>query len=115
MLPAQSCGAEIVDGISRFWSFLKSDECQILFLVLATVRALFFYLLRSPLREARELAYTMAIAAIISGCIAISEAPRTRWFTKLAAHCGDQRGFASRGNTPRSSYEPRRQSADRDD
>jgi hypothetical protein len=114
MLPPPSCGAEIVETVSRFWSFLKSDECQVLFVVLATARALFFYLLRSPLREARELACTMAAAAIISGCIAISEIPRAHWFTKLAEHCEGQRGFASRDKTPSGTYEPRRQSADKD-
>ena len=94
MLPPQSCGAEIIETVSGFWSFLKSGECQIMFVVLATVRAVFFYLLRSPMREARELACTMAVAAIISGCIAISEIPRAHWFTKLAEHCESQRGFA---------------------
>jgi len=112
--PQYSCGAELIANASRLWLFLKSQECQMLFLVLATIRALFYYLLRSPLREARELAYTMALTALFSGMIAISEAPRPQWFTKLATYCVDHSRFASRDMAPSSADKARREPADRD-
>ena len=100
MVISDSCGIELVDTLSRFWLFLKSDECQILFLILASIRALFYYLLRSPLREAKELAYAMAATGLFAAWIAISESPRPQWAMKLAERCTYSTGYASSDRTP---------------
>lgn len=106
------CATELVDNLSRLWNFLNSEVCETLLLILATIKAAFYCLLRSPDREARELACAIAVVALFSCYIAVTESPRPQWVTRLATQCDGLGSYAGRDRVPSNTGENRRQSAD---
>ncbi len=69
----EPCVAIAVDTIDHAWKFFNSDEGHYLFVSLATLRAIFYYLGRSSLPEANELAHTLAVALAALLVIAVTE------------------------------------------
>lgn len=67
------CVAVAVDTIDQAWKFFRSDEGHYLFGSLATLRAIIYYLGRSSLPEANELAHTLAIALAALLVVAVTE------------------------------------------
>jgi hypothetical protein len=86
-----SCGVALFSEFERFWLFLKSNECQLLFLSFATLRAVFYYLRRHRMREARELAHVMLATGLFAAFIAISETYPPKWMTRLVIECTESR------------------------
>ncbi len=74
MLMPEPCAAAVLSDLKTLWTFLQSDTVRLLFLSLASLRALVYLLLKDPRPEARELACTIAVAASILLAIAIQEA-----------------------------------------
>jgi len=89
------CGTDLANELTRFWTFLKSDQGQMVFLVTATIRAIFYYLLRNPLPEARELACAISAVGVFVTLIAVSEAPRPQWAEQLIVHCTEALGHVT--------------------
>ena len=58
-----------------------------LFLIAATTRAAFHYLIKSPLHEARELANVIALTCIFGLAISVCETYPPKWMTQLANAC----------------------------
>lgn len=69
----EPCIAIAVDTIDQAWKFFNSDEGHYLFVSLATLRAIFYYLGRSSLPEANELAHTLAVALAVLLVAAVTE------------------------------------------
>jgi hypothetical protein len=73
MFEIESCQSILVNYFERILTFATSWHGQLVFMSAATVRAIFYYLLRNPMREARELAYVLAATGAFSLWIALSE------------------------------------------
>jgi FlaA1/EpsC-like NDP-sugar epimerase len=69
----EPCIAIAVETIDQAWKFFNSDEGHYLFVSLATLRAIFYYLGRSTLPEANELAHTLAVALAVLLVAAVTE------------------------------------------
>ncbi|MFY9657202.1 MAG: hypothetical protein WAK01_11555 [Methylocystis sp.] len=71
-------------GLWQGWNFLKSDEGHLVFASIATLRAIFYYLRRSPLPEASDLAHVLAVTLAVIVVIAVSE---NQTAIKIALQC----------------------------
>jgi hypothetical protein len=87
MLISETCNELLVGDLKHLWSFMKSDDGQMAFLSLATIRALFYYLLRNPLPEARELGCAALVMCLLGLWVAISQSYPPKWMTQLVAAC----------------------------
>jgi hypothetical protein len=67
------CADVFITAAQQAWIFLKSDGGHIVFASLATVRAIFYYLRRSPLPEADQLANAFVAGLLVLAIIAITE------------------------------------------
>ncbi len=92
------CVAVAVETVDQAWKFFRSDEGHYLFGSLATLRAIFYYLGRSSLPEANELAHTLAIALAALLVVAVTE---NKAAIKYALQCK-----SSPLNLPKSSPKP---------
>jgi hypothetical protein len=81
---AGSCLDALTGGLRQGWSILKSDEGHLVFASLATLRAIFYYLRRSPLPEASDLAHALAVTLAVIAVIMVSE---NKTAIKIAFHC----------------------------
>ena len=84
-----------------------------LLLVMATIRALFLHLLRSPLREARELACAIAVAGLFATSVAIIEINPPRWMAQFLTQCKDSHGPIAVGSTISPIHEGHREALER--
>jgi hypothetical protein len=82
-----SCLSILMNDVISIWSFIKSDKGHLLFLIAATTRAIFHYLIKSPLREARELANIITLTCIFGIAISVCETYPPKWMTQLANAC----------------------------
>ncbi len=89
MTGTEPCATAIISNFERFWTFLVSYEAQLLFMCAATVRAIFYYLLRSPMREARDLAYAIAATGLFGLLIAITESHPPAWAARIVEACAN--------------------------
>src|SRR5271165_6399844 len=90
MLETGSCEAVLMNHFERIWAFITSWEGQLLFMVAATVRAIFYYLLRNPMPEARELAYVMAATGFFALWIAVTASYSPVSMRRLVTVCIDR-------------------------
>ena len=74
MLMPEPCAAAIASDLKSLWTFAGSDTARLLFVTLATLRALIYLLLKDPRQEARELACTIVVVTAVLLAIAIQEA-----------------------------------------
>lgn len=82
-----SCLSILMNDFISIWSFVKSDKGHLLFLIAATTRAIFYYLVKSPLREARELANVITLTCLFGFAISVCETYPPKWMTQLATAC----------------------------
>lgn len=69
----QPCAGAVAGTFQKAWHFIASNEGHVLFASLATLRAIFYYLRRSPLPEAQDLAHVLAVTLAVLVTIAVSE------------------------------------------
>lgn len=100
MSMSASCGTALISELEHFWLFLKSNDGQMLFLSLATLRAIFYYLLRHPMREARELAYVMLATGLFGLFVTVSETYPPKWMTRLVIACTETRSRVADSKVP---------------
>ncbi len=88
MLTPDPCAAAVASDLKSLWTFLQSDEARLLFITLATLRALVYLLLKDPRREARELACAIVAVTLFLSAIGIQEYhPLAK--SQTVAWCGD--------------------------
>jgi hypothetical protein len=78
MLESRHCADFLIAAFSQLWSFLMSKEGDFLFASLATGRAIFHYLRRSSVQEARELAAGLVVAMIFAVLVTVAESKVSR-------------------------------------
>ncbi len=87
MVASHACEIELIHNLVQLWEFVKSDKAQMLFLIAATVRAIFYYLMKSPLPEARELACTLVVVCCFAAAAVILEVRHQGWVKNIVAQC----------------------------
>jgi hypothetical protein len=103
MLMPEPCAAAVLSDLKTLWTFLQSDPVRLLFLSLASLRALVYLLLKDPRPEARELAWTIVATVSMLLAIAIQEAhPLAKsqsvvWCTDTQIKIAVKSGTAVRG------------------
>jgi len=75
---SQPCADLLVEALNQSLAFLKSDEGHFFFASLATARAITFYLGRSRLSQARELAAALLMAMIFAIVVAATESQTSK-------------------------------------
>ncbi len=75
MLASQPCADLLLEALNQVRSFVKSDAGRFFLASLAAARAIAFYLSRSRLSQARELAATLVAAMILAVLVVASESP----------------------------------------
>ncbi|MGO8952770.1 MAG: hypothetical protein ACLPWS_19425 [Rhodomicrobium sp.] len=105
---SQPCADLLLEALNRSLAFLNSNEGHFFFASLATARAIAFYLGRSRLSQARELAAALLMAMIFAIVLAATES-RTSKLIMAGLEC---KSFEITGNamelTARVDHDPQR-------
>jgi hypothetical protein len=84
----EPCASGLAVLVKRIWSFLISDAGQFFFASAATLRAVFFYLRRSPLPEANRLADYLIAALVL---LILAGMLETRSIVRYSLQCQQPR------------------------
>ncbi len=74
-MPISPCADLLLEALNQTRAFIKSDAGRLFLASLAATRAIAFYLGRSRLKQARELAAALIAAMILAVLVAAGESP----------------------------------------
>jgi hypothetical protein len=78
MPQSQHCTEYFIEAFKQLWLFLMSNDGELCFASIATVRAIVYYLDRSRIAQAKDLAAAIVVATIIAIVIGASECRITK-------------------------------------